>query len=43
MRYSYLKDPIKIYFKFPVLISIVLKCLGCINSLIKNCRAIILY
>ena len=43
MCYSYLRDPIRAYPKFLVLISIVLGCLGCGNSLTENCRAIILY
>ena len=43
MRYFYLGNPIKIYFRFLVSISIALGYLGCGNSLIKNYRAVILY
>ena len=43
MRYSYLKDPIRVYSKFLVLVFIVLGYLDCGNSLIGNYRAVILY
>ena len=43
MRYSCLEDPIRAYPKFPVLISIVLGCLGCGSGLVGNYTAIILY
>ena len=43
MRHSCLKNPIKVYSRFLVLIFIVLKYLGCSNSLIGNRRAIVLY
>ena len=43
MRYSCLGDPIKVYSKFLVSISIALGYLGCGNSLIENRGAVILY
>ena len=43
MYRSYLKDPIKAYPKFIVLISIALEYLGCSSGLIGNCKTIILY
>ena len=42
MYRSYLKDPIKAYPKFLVLISIALKYLGCSSGLVGNCKTIIL-
>ena len=43
MYYSYLKNPIRAYPRFLMLISIVLKYLGCGNSLVGNYGAVILY
>ena len=43
MRYSYLRDPIRVYFRFLILIFIVLGYLSCSSSLVGNCGAIILY
>ena len=43
MRCFCLKDPIRVYPKFLVLISIVLGCLGCSSGLTGNYKAVVLY
>ena len=43
MRRFYLREPIRVYPKVLVLISIVLEYLGCSSGLIGNCGAIVLY
>jgi len=43
MRYSYLKDPSKAYFRVLMLISIALGCLSWDNDLVDIYGAIVLY
>jgi len=43
MRRFYLEDPSRAYPRVPVLISIVLGCLGWDNNLVETRRAVILY
>ena len=43
MRYSCLKNPIRVYLKFLMLVFIVLGYLDCGNGLVGNYKAVILY